>query len=225
MITHPQDESMILFEAADLVPAGPDGDGRAGELLRLHGDELRAVVTWAREYLCRPHPELGRRGAVCPYTQASLDRGAFLMAVLPGRPAGVAELTQVIERHRDWFAELAPRERPESLHSTILVLLPGMADDLAAIDAAQAELKDEFVPHGLMIGEFHDGPPDKQGLWNAAFRPLRSPVPMLVIRHMVATDLPFLMTDAAHLSAYRRVFGDHVPAHLRELAESVVSEP
>lgn len=220
MITHPADDSLILFGPADLEQV----DLQQHELIRRYATELKTVSEWAREYLCKPHPELGRRGPVCPFTQASLDRGAFLMAVLPGRPSGTAELTQVIERYRDWFTVLAPRGRPDSAHTTILVLLPDMADDLPSIDAAQAELKDAFVPHGLMIGEFHDGPPDKAGLWNPDFRPLSCPVPMLVIRHMVGTDLPFLVGDATHLAAYRRLFGDHVPAHLRDLVESTVSE-
>ncbi len=55
-----------------------------------------------------------------------------------------------------------------------------------------------------MVGEFHDGPPDKGGLWNPLLRPLDAPVPMLVVRHMVTTDLPFLTSREEHVSAYRR---------------------
>jgi len=71
-----------------------------------------------------------------------------------------------------------------------------------------------------MIGEFHNGPPDKGGLWNPAFRPLRSPVPMLVVRHMVPTDYPFLRDDPDQSRAYLRLFGDQVPVQLRELVEN-----
>jgi hypothetical protein len=66
-----------------------------------------------------------------------------------------------------------------------------------------------------MIGEYHEGPPDKAGLWNSRFRPLRSPVPLLAIRHMVPTDFPFLSLDDDHVAAYLQLFGDRVPTHLQ----------
>lgn len=210
MIRHPHDDSLVLFESADL---GPDPHPLSGE----HLADLLAVVEWARAYLCRPHAELGRRGPVCPFAQASLDRGAFLLAVQPDGGHTVESLSAVLAPYRDWFLDLASRGRPAAQSTTILVLLPGMRDARQVIDAAQRELKDVYVSHGLMIGEFHDGPPDKAGLWNPDFRPLHSPVPMLVIRHMVPTDLPFLISDEAHLAAYRDLFGEQVPGHLGDL--------
>ncbi|MGW0481225.1 DUF6875 domain-containing protein [Nonomuraea sp. NPDC003214] len=219
MIRHPQDDTLVLFDPADLFdPSDAEQNPAPHPLAAEHGADLRAVVAWARAYLTRPHPELGRRGPVCPYAQASLDRNAFLLAVQPGGGHTVASLSALLAPYRDWFLDLAPRGGPAAQSTTVLVLLPGMRDAREVIDAAQRELKDAYVGHGLMIGEFHDGPPDKAGLWNQDFRPLRSPVPMLVIRHMVPTDLPFLISDETHLAAYRDLFGEQVPGHLRDLA-------
>jgi hypothetical protein len=212
MIRHPHDDSLVLFEPADVDP-----DPASHPLIGEHLADLRAVVAWARAYLCRPHGELGRRGPVCPYAQASLDRGTFLLAVQPGGEHTVESLSGVLAPYRDWFLDLAPRGRPAAQSTTVLVLLPGMRAARQVIDAAQRELKDAYVGHGLMIGEFHDGPPDKGGLWNPDFRPLTSPVPMLVIRHMVPTDLPFLVSDEGHLAAYRDLFGEQAPGRLRDL--------
>jgi hypothetical protein len=209
VIVHPDDNSLRVVDLAALE-----------ELPAAYHAPARAVAAWAREFLCRPHPELGRRGPVCPYAQGSIDRGRFYLAVRPGVPSTVAEVVRSLEPYRAWFAELAPRERPDSLHTSVLVLFPDAHDRLALIDAAQRELKDAYVPEGLMIGEFHPGPPDKGGLWNPDLRPLAAPVPMLVIRHMVPTDLPFLAGEGAHLRAYRRLYGEaasrRVPEHLRE---------
>jgi hypothetical protein len=47
---------------------------------------------------------------------------------------------------------------------------------------------------GLMLGEFHANN-ESPGLRNPDFRPLRSPIPMLAIRHMVDSDLPFLIRE------------------------------
>jgi Cys-tRNA(Pro)/Cys-tRNA(Cys) deacylase len=66
-----------------------------------------------------------------------------------------------------------------------------------------------------MVGEFHAAPPDKRGLWNPEFRPLWSPVPMLVIRHMVPTDVLFLKDDARLFREYARIYGGAVPERFR----------
>jgi hypothetical protein len=55
------------------------------------------------------------------------------------------------------------------------------------IDGIQRPLRDEFVREGLMLGEFHQLSQSK-GIHNKEFRPLRSPIPMLTIRHMVSTE-------------------------------------
>lgn len=119
--------------------------------------------------------------------------------------------------YRDWFRELPPTSGPAAQFKTILLTLPDAPPEKvnAIVDATQRRLKPRYVPDGLMIGEFHDGPPDKGGLWNADFRPLRSPVPLLAIRHMVPSDFPFLADDPEFLSSYLQQFGDAVPAALR----------
>lgn len=66
-----------------------------------------------------------------------------------------------------------------------------------------------------MVGEFHSGPPRKAGLWNSDYRPLCSPVPMLVIRHMVPTDLLFLKESPELLREYVNIYGNAVPERLR----------
>ncbi|MGW6289534.1 DUF6875 domain-containing protein [Streptomyces sp. NPDC055107] len=185
MLSHPAGD-VTLFE-----PDHPDLPAAAA-----------VVLAWARSYLCRPHPELGRGGDVCPYTAVSLERGGLFLAVHPGRP----DLRAVLTAYRDWFPDLPPREGPGARYRTVLVVLPDATP--GEIDRAQRELKHGFVERGLMIGEFHPGPPSAPGLWNADFRPMRSPLPLLAVRHMVAADAPFLRADPEHLAAYRRRFGD-----------------
>ena len=59
------------------------------------------------------------------------------------------------------------------------------------IDGTKQALKPEFVRSGLMLGEFH-ADNRQPGLHNEEFHPLRSPVPMLVMRQMVPSDFAFL---------------------------------
>ncbi|WP_244367343.1 DUF6875 domain-containing protein [Micromonospora echinofusca] len=210
MLTHPVDTGHTLFEVGDLEQDPPE------PAVRPWLEPLRTVVTWAREYLCHPHPQLGRAGNVCPYAAVSLDRSAFYLAVCPGRTHPPASLERRLLVYRDWFPGLSRQHGADARLTTILLALPDLRDeDLPeVVDATQARLKSQYVRHGLMLGEFHAGPPAKPGLWNESFRPLRCPVPLLVIRHMVPTDFMFLRDDPEHLRAYLDRFGHQVPTGL-----------
>lgn len=208
MLTHPADPDYTLIELADLATGQP----QAFEA------PLRTVVTWAQEYLCRPHEALGRSGNVCPFAQPSIDRGMLYLTVEPGADPDPERIRARLRAYREWFAELSLAAGNARIFGAILMLLPDLPHELApqVVDRLQNELKTEFVEQGMMIGEFHDGPPDKAGLWNPHFRPLRSPIPLLAMRHMVPTDYLFLQSEPEHIEVYLRLFGDQVPAHLRE---------
>ena len=209
MRVSPTDPALYLLDPRDLgdVPL-PGG----AEAYRTHA---RRVVGWARSYLCRPHAGLGREGPVCPFTQPSLERGLFWLTFYPGADPAPGDVSAVVSRYRDWFLELEPAAGAEAQHKAILVLFPELAPAGApgVIDAVQAALKPEFIARGLMIGQFHEGC-EEPALWNRDFRPLRSPVPLLAIRHMVRTDAAFLTRDAGSLAAYLQRFGDAVPGRL-----------
>lgn len=211
MLTHPTHPSCVLITERDL-DGELDHPALAGVV-----DKLRATFSWAREYLCRPHPDLGRKGPVCPFVQGAMDRGTFFVAVYRGSVLNPADLNDELLIYRDWFQALPPTDGPAAQFKTILLILPDVSGPAAnaMVDAIQQQLKPRYVADGLMIGEFHDGPPNKGGLWNPDFRPLRSPLPLLAIRRMVPSDFPFLAHDPAFLTAYLRLFGDAVPATLR----------
>ena len=85
------------------------------------------------------------------------------------------------------------------------------------------------LERGMMLGEFHSMN-DSPGLRNPEFRPLRSPVPMLAIRLMVESDLPFMTRDqytyeerAAFLRSYLYRLGSSLkPARFNEALEKLI---
>jgi prolyl-tRNA editing enzyme YbaK/EbsC (Cys-tRNA(Pro) deacylase) len=179
---------------------------------------LRQIGRWAEEYLCQPHPELGREGPVCPYARSSIRKRLFFLTVRPGADLEPEDVEAHIKGLRDRFLEIEPKTGNDSIFKTILCLFPDVAleDTPRLIDAIQEKLRPEYVRHGLMVGEFHSRPPEKAGLWNDEFRPLNSPVPMLVIRHMVPTDIAFLAEERNLVAGYLERFGGDIPAHLRD---------
>jgi hypothetical protein len=210
MLVSPTDSTLHLLEPHDL------GDGALAPGLERHRAALVDVADWARRYLCRPHPALGRDGPVCPYAEASLERGLFWLAVHPGGDAAPGDVASAVARYRDWYLDLEPTDHGEAQYKALLVLFPDLprATCGAVVEAVQAALKPQFVAAGLMIGQFHPDC-DEPALRNPGFRPLRSRVPLLAIRSMVRTDAAFLTGDPTVLGAYLDRFGEEVPPRLQ----------
>ncbi len=181
-----------------------DAQGRAQRLMRIseidrHYDptsSLRSVIDWICEFLARPHPQLGRNGTVCPFVPIALERDTIWMAEVVEPAPSFERISAIITEYRNVFLETEPKSGPEALNKAFLVVFPSLkangSEGAAVIDKVQASLKKYFVEMGLMLGEFHAAN-ESPGLRNPNFRPLRSPMPMLAIRHMVESDLPFLI--------------------------------
>jgi hypothetical protein len=218
MRIHPADPRLYLVELTDLRAEPPP------ERVQEDLDPLTTIVRWATEYLSRPHAELGRTGPVCPFTPPALRRNLFFLTVMRGAELRLDDVEEVVRLYRDWFLELPPTDPRQAQYKTINIIFPDLPQTAwkTLIEATQERLKAEYVPLGIMIGEFHPGPPDKAALWNPDFRPLRCPLPMLVIRHMVPTDFVFLRDRPDFMSAYLRLQGGRVPpviaAEVREAA-------
>ncbi|WP_340540218.1 DUF6875 domain-containing protein [Nocardioides sp. GXZ039] len=190
--------------------------------LDLADPSVATVVTWAREFLAAPHPDLGRTGNVCPFVGAALEKSSIFIAAHPGDPE-IEEAIALMRAYRAQFAQLAQDAGRERVFLAVLVVFGDLAPSRYAefIEGIQQRLKPEFMSEGHMIGEFHPGPPDRPGLWNPDFRPFHAPVPILAIRHMVAADVPFVTDSNVHLDLYLARFGAEVPRHLaRRIAAS-----
>jgi hypothetical protein len=172
----------------------------------------RCVLGWIRTFLARPHPDLGRRGPVCPFVPVALGSDTIWMANVAEETLTFERISAIITEYRDVFLETEPTTGVAAINKAFLVTFPSLADDsavgAAVIDQVQASLKRYFVDMGLMLGEFHAAN-ESPGLHNPDFRPLRSPIPMLAIRHMMESDLPFLNRDSyppAVRSSYLRSY-------------------
>ena len=219
MLTHPTDPRLFLAEVSDFRADTPP------ERLRPHMEALRVIQEWAQTYLCGPHAELGRSGPVCPFTRPSLRKELFYLAIYPGADVDQARVREVVRAYRDWFMEMEPTHGPSTAYKTVGIVFPDLSEAqyVSLIEDTQDALKSDYVHEGLMIGEFHPGPPSKGGLRNPDFRPLRSPLPLLSIRHMVPTDFAFLHDRKDWMESYLARFAGQVPnaiaAEVRGAAE------
>ena len=182
-----------------------------------HLPHFLLVLWWAENFLTNPHKDLGRAGPVCPFAGPSLERRLFWMTAIAGDQSDLRALEQTVLGYRDWFEELTVEPADDALYKTILILLPDVPNEScrAIIDATQKKLKPDFLKDHLMIGQFHPLC-EEPGVQNPAFRPLKSPVPMLVIRSMTSGDIVFMKDDDGEynpnfLNTYLSTFGRGLP--------------
>lgn len=154
---------------------------------------LNQTVEWVNNFLAKPHRQLGRSGPVCPFLPKALHLDMIRFAVIRTQGMGAAQIEQIVRQYRDQFLELEPKTGELAFYKAFMLIFPDVSNEQAPelIDEVQRKLKPFFVEEGLMIGEFHQNN-QTPGLHNPDFRPLQSPIPMLAIRFMAETDLPFL---------------------------------
>ena len=190
-----------------------------------HHPCLNEIEQWVHDFLAKPHPKLGRSGPVCPFLPHALRSNTVHFGTIATEGRGVDELTELVKGYCDTFLELEPKTGRLAVYKSILLVFPDLTAEEApdVVDVIQQRLKPLFVEQGLMIGEFHSRN-ESPGLHNPNFRPLRSPIPMLAIRFMAASDLPFLSrtTDdpavrLSYLQAYVKRMGQE-PHAARSLA-------
>ena len=218
-----RDELILLSstDLRDLATAEPNG---SRDVAGVHGP-LRRAHEWVVEFLCAPNAKLGRHGLVCPFTKPSLDNDLFFMAMPTIEPGDTRALEVLVGRYKEWFIELRARtaEGQRHLVTLVLVLPTFVGGHVHELDDVQQRLKDEFVGEGLMIGQFYPECP-VPGLWSSTFRPLAAPEPLLAMREMVSSDLPFLVGCPAHADAYLERYGQGIPAHMRRFLVQRVAD-
>jgi hypothetical protein len=192
-----------------------------GKVPAEHLPYVREILAWSRDYLVSSHKELGRSGPVCPYTQPSLRKGLYYLAA-----AETTDISAAIEGLRAWHAKLsATLSADDQELLTILLALPHLDyTDSTELDDLQRSAKDHFVADGLMIGQFHPVC-DEPGLWNAKFKALRAPLPLLAVRKLVVFDLPFVIDTETHAESYLQRFAPDIPTRIRDQLVKRVSTP
>lgn len=222
-------------QAAAALPEGMPRLMRVSEVEReCAADSTRAqLLKWLREFIGAPHPDLGRPGSICPFVPGALSMDTIWFAEVTEAEPTEDSIGEVIKECRNVFLATEPCNAPESINKAFLVAFPTLvtrgAEGTALVDRVQYLLKPYFVDQGMMLGEFHSLN-ESPGLRNPDFRPLRSPVPMLAMRLMVASDLPFMIRDqysnserAAFLRSYLyRLGGSLKPSKFNEVLEKLI---
>lgn len=189
--------SLALAQIDESLRGSTEIDAVSDPALR---DIYAKGLAWMQRFIMRPHADLGRKGAVCPFAKPAHEERALLFCAFDAAGMSFDVFIDTMMRLPRVFDELA-KQRAESTELLSLAVFPtGLNADsyYKFIDCAHVILKPFFMECGLMIGEFHPAS-TVQGAHSPTFRPMRADVPLFVIRAMALHDALFIDGESTAL--------------------------
>jgi hypothetical protein len=192
--------------------------GRTGDLAERDVDALHAVADWIKAFVARPHKELGRAGAVCPFVPGALERKTLWLAPEQIAGRGVEDVVELMTCYASLFLNTQPTDGEDASSKAIVVVFTDMSADRAQglfDDVLQRLAVRSYVEAGIVFGAFYEGN-EGTAIYNSSFRPFTSPVPFLFVRHGVIGDWKFFLDDENWLDLWARRFGESAVHALAE---------
>jgi len=159
-------------------------------------ESLLIARNWIDEYITKPDEQVGRKGPVCPFVPRSIvaKKLFYVLSEVDGPHRDTAMRDTMAAKNL--FAPLLGEGDSDDIYDCLIVLLPYLSNSEGgqALRTVHFSLKPAFVASKFMLGEFHKTM-DNRGLHNIDFLSARSPVPLLVVRRMVPTDIAFLSEE------------------------------
>ena len=204
-----------LFLLEDLEDAG-----RTSELAQRDRDALHAVAGWIKTYVVEPHKDLGRAGPVCPFVPEALERKTLWLAPEQIADLEVPAVVELINGYQRLFLDAQPTDGDDANYKVIVVVFTDLSADRAQgvfDDVLQHLAVPSYVEDGIVFGPFYEGH-EGTAIYNSSFRPFRSPVPFLFVRHGVISDWKFFLDNDDQLNRWAHRYGESA---VRALAEEL----
>jgi hypothetical protein len=192
--------------------------GKTSELAESDLDALHAVADWIKTFVVRPHKDLGRAGPGCPFVPEALERKILWLAPEQIADLEVPAVVELISGYQRLFLDAQPTDGDDANYKVIVVVFTDLSADRAqgVFDGVLQHLAvPSYVEDGIVFGPFYEGH-EGTAIYNSSFRPFRSPVPFLFVRHGVISDWKFFLDNEDWLDLWARHFGESAVHALAE---------
>ena len=203
---------------------------RTRELAESDLGALLAVAEWIKGFVTRPHEELGRAGPVCPFVPGSLERKTLWLVPEQISGRSVPDVVQLMSGYKSLFLGTHPVDGEDANYKSLVVVFTDLSADRAKdyFDGILQGLgASSYAEDGLVLGGFYESN-EGTAIYNSSFRPFRSPVPFLLLRHAVISDWKFFLDNEDWLNLWARRFGESavqaLAAELRRLPWRATAE-
>jgi hypothetical protein len=181
---------------------------------------LRSVAGWIRNFVAKPHGEIGRAGPVCPFVQESQKRKTLWLA--PEHVAGrsVEDVVRLVNGYKTQLLHAQPVDGDVVIYKCILIVFTDLPADRAKTlfgDVLKQVAVPSYVEDGIVLGPFYENN-EATAIYNRGFRPFTSPVPFLLLRPAVISDWKFFLEDDDWLNRWGHRYGESA---VRALAEEL----
>jgi hypothetical protein len=183
---------------------------RTRELAERDLDVLHGVADWIKTYVVKPHKDLGRVGTVCPFVPGSLERKTLWLAPEQIADRDVLEVVELMSGYKRLLLDTRPTEGDDVIYNVIVVVFTDLSSDRAqgVVDDVLEHLAvPSYVEDGILFGPYYEGNKGT-AIYNSSFRPFRSPVPFLFVRHGVTSDWKFFLDDEEWLNLWAHRTGE-----------------
>ena len=212
--------SMPVQRANLFLPEDLEDLARTGNLGESDLKALHAVVDWIKSFVAKPHKELGRSGPVCPFVPRALDLQTIWLAPERTADRSVLDIVQRMNSYRRLFLDVRPDAGDDADYKSFVVVFTDLSADRAKnlfADILQHLGVPSYADDGLVMGGFYQTS-EGSALYNPNFRPFKSPVPFLLMRHTVISDWKFFLDNEDWLNLWAHRYGESaVPALAAEL--------
>jgi hypothetical protein len=169
-------------------------------------DAVDKMMNWLSDHVTRTHPDLGRRGPICPFMKSALETDSIKYQICSwGNDYGPVELQGMINELIAIFCRSPWHSSKPNLQSLISVFPTMPKEKWVLLDDLFRKTQDDVIDHSLMVAQFH---PDctQPAIWNPQFAVNRAPLPLFAVRRMQVHDIIFVRDNPAWLQAYRSRF-------------------
>jgi hypothetical protein len=138
-----------------LLPDDLGDAARTSGVAATDRDALRAVSDWIRDFVVRPHQDLGRDGTVCPFVPGSLERQVLFFAPEQVADLDGPEVVELMDDHKRLFLATPPINGDDAIYKTIIVVFTDLAAERAAglFDDVLGQLAGPaYEEHGIIFG-------------------------------------------------------------------------
>jgi uncharacterized protein DUF6875 len=184
--------------------------GRTSELAASDRDALHAVADWIKNFVARPHEDLGCAGPVCPFVPGALERKALWLAPEQVADREVPHVVELMSGYKSLFLDRQPTDGDDANYKVIVVVFTDLSADRAQgvfADVLHQLAAPSYVEDGIVFGPFYKGNAGT-AIYNATFRPFQSPAPFLFLRQGVLSDWKFYLDNQDWLDLWAHRFGE-----------------
>jgi hypothetical protein len=183
-------------------------------------DALRKVADWIKSFVVKPHKDLGREGAVCPFMPGALERKTLWLASEHVADRSLTDVVQLMNGYKTQFLNTQPIDGAGVDNKMIVVVFTDLSADRAKglfADVLKQVAAPSYEKDGILFGPFYENN-EGTAIYNSGFRPFQSPVPFLFVRQGVISDWKFFLDNDEWLKLWTHRYGE---SGARALAEEL----